>query len=199
VPQASTTSQTFGRQVMETRRRKAWSQQRLSAELGSLGLSIHPTAITKVERGDRRVNIDEALLFAVALGVSPLHLLVPRDNEVEVRFTASAPTADAEAVRDWMKGTRPLWLVDDDDDESAHLADVFFFKEQPDEDWRVARSEVFRLAWYIQVVARAVALAEALGDPSGGPATDTLVDAVGDLAKVIHRMRDRQEEHDGER
>jgi hypothetical protein len=62
--------------------RAGWDQ----AELAERALSNRRKRFTvsEIERGDRPVKIEEAFAFAWALGVAPLHLLVPSEDETPV-------------------------------------------------------------------------------------------------------------------
>src|SRR6476661_6760490 len=43
--------------------------------------SISPVGVRRIEDGERRVTVDDLLAFAVALGVSPVTLLMPNAGE----------------------------------------------------------------------------------------------------------------------
>ncbi|MFJ4339385.1 helix-turn-helix domain-containing protein [Streptomyces sp. NPDC088915] len=83
----------------------------LSAKLKAAGRPIAPSAIAKVERAERRVDVGDMAAFAVALGVSPAALLVPLtssgEDEVEVTGAGAVAAADAWA---WASSRRPLRL-----------------------------------------------------------------------------------------
>lgn len=123
--QARSPGEVFGTRLQAVRKLKGWSLQQMAGALAELGITLHLTAIAKAEKGQRKVTLDEALAFAAVLGVSPLHLIVPLDNETELRV-APRLTAPALQARQWMRGQRPL--TDDDDGR-------LFYAQTPDDDW----------------------------------------------------------------
>jgi transcriptional regulator with XRE-family HTH domain len=131
---AETPTETFRKQLRRTRTALGLSAQQLADRVAELGGSLDRAAIAKIEadgRGDlkpRRLQFDEALLLAAALGVSPLHLIVPRDDKTPV---ALAPhlTASARDARAWVRGARPL---------PGHPAGAYFSEVPPAEYGRIA-------------------------------------------------------------
>lgn len=80
----------------------------LSARMTDLGRPLLPSGITKVEQGLRRVDVDELVALAVALGVSPSRLLLPADaGEEDVALTPTQ-TAPAWAAWQWAAASQPL-------------------------------------------------------------------------------------------
>jgi transcriptional regulator with XRE-family HTH domain len=70
------------------------------------GRSISPSALSKIENGDRRVDVDDLTALAYALGITPYELLSPPGD-------GSAPTGvpDSyvpEELTAWMRGTTAL-------------------------------------------------------------------------------------------
>jgi transcriptional regulator with XRE-family HTH domain len=85
----------------------------LSRRLSEIGHPIADTGITKIEKGQRRVDVDDLVALAVALGVTPNTLLLPEvdvpaawDRRHEV--TGGAAQARAEEIWAWALGERPL-------------------------------------------------------------------------------------------
>ncbi len=66
--------QVFAARVREMRERYGWSQQRLAKAMSARGLAIganmaapmhiDPSGVTRLERGDRQIRLDEAVLLA---------------------------------------------------------------------------------------------------------------------------------------
>jgi transcriptional regulator with XRE-family HTH domain len=52
----------------------------LSEELGKLGRPILASGLSKIETGERRVDVDDLVALAVALDVSPSRLLLPGEQ-----------------------------------------------------------------------------------------------------------------------
>lgn len=62
---------TFGKNVRRIRESKGWSQDKLADESG-----LHRTYISGIERGVRNPTIEIVSVIALALEVSPSHLLM---------------------------------------------------------------------------------------------------------------------------
>lgn len=68
-----------------------------------------PTVVSKVERGERRIDVDDLVAFALALNVSPLALLLPphEAGNPYVPLTDGIDATLSEAW-DWATGVRAL-------------------------------------------------------------------------------------------
>jgi transcriptional regulator with XRE-family HTH domain len=96
------------RRVKEARRSAGWTQADLAARLEELGHGqIGQAAVARLENGKRAVRIDELFALGVALGVSPVHLLTPLEDEAEVKLTRSL-TVPAPLARAWLRGLMAL-------------------------------------------------------------------------------------------
>lgn len=62
------------------RRKRGLTQKDLSDQLTAAGRPILSTVISKIERGERRVDIDDLFAFAAVLGVTPAQLLEPPED-----------------------------------------------------------------------------------------------------------------------
>lgn len=95
------------------RLRREVSTYELSRRLAALGRPIASSGITRIELGDRRVDVDDLLALAVALGVSPNQLLLPvlPADAVAVVGTVAAMGADVWA---WAAGECPLVILGTD-------------------------------------------------------------------------------------
>ncbi|HZR53647.1 MAG TPA: helix-turn-helix transcriptional regulator [Streptosporangiaceae bacterium] len=77
------------------------SYAELARRLARIGHPILDTGLLKIEKGDRRVDVDDLVALALALGVTPNRLMLP---DVDL------PGAPAEAgLTEIVKG-RPSWL-----------------------------------------------------------------------------------------
>ncbi len=81
----------------------------LSARLEELGRPLSHATISEIERGARRVDVDDLTTLAAALGVSPASLLMPPstmpfDEHVEL----SGASDDAGSVWSWLTADAPL-------------------------------------------------------------------------------------------
>lgn len=96
------------RNVRAVRDRRGLTQQQLSAALGELGRPLLPSAIAKVEAGERRVDVDDLVALAAALNVSVGRLLMPPvDEDDEVTVTPNKTVAGW-AFWQWLEGAYAL-------------------------------------------------------------------------------------------
>lgn len=93
---------------------RGWSTYELSRKMSKIGRPIAPSALAKVERGERRVDVGDLMALALALRVNPNALLLPAtaDGEIEVTGGSVRP---ADEVWEWAEGGRPLDLPTSDD------------------------------------------------------------------------------------
>lgn len=92
--------------LRELRRRRGWTQQELADAVESLGGLIERPKISNVESGKRKASLDELFCLAVALGVSPEALVLPR-SDPSVKVTPSR-TERTERVVYWWRNFFPL-------------------------------------------------------------------------------------------
>lgn len=72
--------------------------------------SINAVGIRRIESRERRVTPDDLVALAVALGVSPVTLLMPESSTAtdEVDVTGFDGVLPAEALWHWLRGGYPL-------------------------------------------------------------------------------------------
>lgn len=75
----------FARSVKEARAATGMSQESMVEKLRQHGVDIHVTAIGKIEKGMRKVSIDEAVAFSRVLGV-PIADLVGFDDSLSTAY-----------------------------------------------------------------------------------------------------------------
>lgn len=105
--------QLFGRRVEEARKSRGWTQEQLAARLRELGVRSSRSTIAKLEgRGSRATlaKIEDLFALAAALGVPPVHLLVPLDDEAPVSLAPNV-TVPAPAARAWIRGALVLPML----------------------------------------------------------------------------------------
>lgn len=117
------------KQLRDARRRRGWSQQRLSSRLDELGVALDQSSIARIERGKRGVSLDDAVHLAVALDM-PLVALITPQEEGAVALTPKLRVRGAPARR-WIRGHAPTEGMDthqffasapfDERDAVAHL------------------------------------------------------------------------------
>jgi 8-oxo-dGTP pyrophosphatase MutT (NUDIX family)/transcriptional regulator with XRE-family HTH domain len=97
------------RNLEDLRKRRRLSYQDLSARTRAVGRPIPALGLSRIEKGTRRVDADDLVGLALALGVNPSALLLPRDaaprDVVALTDEQQAAAADAWA---WADGRRPL-------------------------------------------------------------------------------------------
>lgn len=113
----------FAQRVYEIRERRGLRQKDLADRLTAIGRPTHRMTVAKIEDARNpdakpgnvtraeNVSVGELLAFALALNVSPVHLIVPREDDATVAVTPKA-AAGAAFVREWIRGRRPLWTRD---------------------------------------------------------------------------------------
>jgi transcriptional regulator with XRE-family HTH domain len=116
----------FARRLREARNARGWTQQELAAALGRLSAPMDRTTVAKIEKGQREVRLDEFVAFAAALDIAPVHLILPIEGDVVVRYIdrkrealrnekrgpavrlAPALLVDQVKARRWARGEIPL-------------------------------------------------------------------------------------------
>jgi hypothetical protein len=82
----------------------------LSAALRKAGRPITPAAVGKIEREQRQVTVDDLVVLAIVLRVSPSALLLPlRDDPAERVAVTGAGPIPADKAWDWMDGQHALY------------------------------------------------------------------------------------------
>lgn len=125
------TAERVAENIKEFRKARQLDQKGLSEALKRLGRPMLPTVVSKVERQERRIDVDDLVAFALALKVSPAALLLPRewnDEPVDLTPDFSLPTRTAWL---WMEGRSPAndWATGpdgadlDDEKEQAYLTE----------------------------------------------------------------------------
>jgi transcriptional regulator with XRE-family HTH domain len=71
------TSKRVSENVERLRKDRGLSQAQLAQRLVEVGRPMRDTAVSKIERGTRRVDADDLVALALALNVSPLTILLP--------------------------------------------------------------------------------------------------------------------------
>lgn len=103
-------SETFRSRMKEARQacKPPMSQQALAERLNALGNGLNQPALARIERGDRKVSLDEAIAISAALDVAPVNLFLPiTDDHAEVRLAPSLAVNLRKAQR-WARGMLPL-------------------------------------------------------------------------------------------
>ena len=103
------TGRIAGENLARLRKARRYSVRELAARLTEAGRRSTGSGISKIERGERRMDVDDLVALAAVLDVSPSALLLPPDDNpsgtVEVTGAGKVP---ADVAWDWMDGKRPL-------------------------------------------------------------------------------------------
>lgn len=135
---------TVAANVRRVREARGWSTYELAKKLKDGDRPISASALAKIERGERRVDVGDLMALAVALNVAPSGLLLPvgTDPLEEVTVTGRRRSVVALKAWEWADGRdtlddpasghaayqarmlyrlygRPHWLVDLEDEEAA--------------------------------------------------------------------------------
>jgi 8-oxo-dGTP pyrophosphatase MutT (NUDIX family) len=113
--------------LQEIRRVRGLTYKELSARLEKLGRPIPTLGLSRIEKGTRRVDTDDLAALALALGVSPASLMLPRTEtedepvqlteELEVSakyawaWADSRGAIDVPGVAEGREDFRPWWLT----------------------------------------------------------------------------------------
>src|SRR4051794_4209041 len=98
-----TVRETTAAQLRTLRTRRGMSQQGLADRLNQLGARVDRSVVAKVESGKRAVTVEDALRFALALDVAPVHLLVPTDSDEPIHLAPNLKASPYE-TRAWIRG-----------------------------------------------------------------------------------------------
>lgn len=100
----------------------------VSARLSELGHPISVSVLSKIEVGNRRIDVDDLVALALALNVSPTRLLLTADadSETTVALTQAESTTARDAWR-WARGLAPLRA------ESTRDEQTFRLENRPDD------------------------------------------------------------------
>lgn len=92
----------FAARTKRERERRGWRQEDLAIRVAAEGLSLHATAFSKIEAGQRAVSLDDAVCIAAAFDVPLTYLLLSDDPGVIARELeeVQAGLAQAQAESD---------------------------------------------------------------------------------------------------
>lgn len=130
-PDTGPTSSTVATNVTKFRGDLDMNYTELSERLEkTAGWSINAVGIRRIEKGERRVTPDDLIALALALGVSPITLLMPATSDPadEVEVTGSDKVT-AERLWAWLLGLYPLTYRGEP---NALLGQVFQSKARPE-------------------------------------------------------------------
>lgn len=132
--QVGPAGQRVAKNVAALREARHLTRQAVADRMNAVGRQLIATAIDKIERSSRRVDVDDLVALAVALDVSPNRLLLApgADDSERIDITAEVSASEAEAWR-WASGEQrlprlPFEVLDKRSGAFADLADVERFR-----------------------------------------------------------------------
>ncbi|MET7781525.1 helix-turn-helix transcriptional regulator [Streptomyces mirabilis] len=100
------TAERVAQNIRRIRRARNLDQKEVSALLKAIGRSMLPTVLSKIERGERRIDVDDLVAIALVLNVSPAALLLPPESgDRRVKLTDSHEIPSRTAWQ-WAEGQR---------------------------------------------------------------------------------------------
>lgn len=182
-----TPSQVLADELRRTRERRGWTQQALAERLEAIDLPIDRSTIAKIEAGSRGVSVDEVLAFAVALGVAPMSLMLPRSGG-RVRI-APGVEVDSWVAAAWWRGVFPLG-------DDAALEDRRFFDDACTDIEAAVRAELPMISEIHRSAELAVLYASMAVSERGELRADSLVRVLSeirdDVASALRKARKLQ-------
>jgi len=106
-----------GRQVAANikRLRGGMTYRELSDRLEEVGRPIAVLGLKRIESGERKVDVDDLMAFAIVFGVSPLTLLMPEygSRAIATNVTGDPHKIGANIAWLWALGSEPLEVPND--------------------------------------------------------------------------------------
>lgn len=93
-------------QIRRLRDRRQLSLQALSDRLDALGRPILPSGLSKIEQGDRRVDVDDLVAIADALETIPSRLIAGYGDGLDLDFLTRSEELHSEVLRDAVRALR---------------------------------------------------------------------------------------------
>ncbi|GAA1431942.1 hypothetical protein GCM10009601_52020 [Streptomyces thermospinosisporus] len=146
------TGETLRLNLKRLRERERLTYVELSNRLSAIGRPIPVLGLRRIERGERRVDVDDLMALCEVLDVSPAALLLPpaEDADQPVQLTPSKSVPWQAAWR-WAHGEQPAFTPGGDDDPRG------------DRDWPERRrrflqeNQPYRDADHLREIARYIA------------------------------------------
>lgn len=123
------TGRTVASNVARFREAARYNYTELSKELAKYGRDIPPLAVRRIEEGNRRIDVDDLVALALALNVSLLALLLPREDSALV---PNGEVFAAERIWNWGHGVGTLQTQDG---QPVPATFAFAFNSNPFADW----------------------------------------------------------------
>lgn len=100
------TAERVAQNIRRIRRVRNLDQKEVSALLKAIGRPMLPTVLSKIERGERRIDVDDLVAIALVLNVSPVALLLPPESgDRRIKLTDGHEVPSRTAWQ-WAEGQR---------------------------------------------------------------------------------------------
>lgn len=106
IPESGPAASQVARNIQRVRKARQLKQSEVSERLAAAGRPTLPTVVSKIERGERRIEVDDLVAFGRALDVPPVLLLFPLGEEPDVEVLAGQSVPTWDAFR-WFVGEAP--------------------------------------------------------------------------------------------
>ncbi len=100
-------SEVFALRLRETREARNITQTELARRMSDAGYPMKKKAILEIEKGQRKITLDEALALAWVLPAAPMNLLAPPGDYV---FPVESMGLDTHGFNNWINWGDP-WLT----------------------------------------------------------------------------------------
>lgn len=134
------TSTRTAENLRRIRQEQGLSYAELARRLAGIGHPILDTGLLKIEKGDRRVDVDDLMALAIALGTTPNRLILPPgepEHATERYHVTSAITGTPPLLWAWATGEVPLGALPSTatTDRRARGEEVVFSRENRPQHW----------------------------------------------------------------
>lgn len=121
----------------------------ISEQLSKIGRHITPLALARIESGERKVDVDDLMAFAIVFNVSPLTLLLPESGSALVtsKITGVSHEYGSNILWLWGRGDEPLEIAAAVGDKQALCDDwqeLEYLYENPPEDGKYRDADEYR-------------------------------------------------------
>jgi transcriptional regulator with XRE-family HTH domain len=125
-PRGRRPSEVFAESLRRVRERRRWTQQDLADRLGELGAPTDRATIARTENNNRGLSLDDALLYALAVGAAPANMITITEDGGPIALAPKLSVMPVEA-RYWIRGSAilggPLPLSGDDRTYATEVSD----------------------------------------------------------------------------
>jgi transcriptional regulator with XRE-family HTH domain len=125
--EVSLTGATVRANIKRLRKTQGLTLRDLSDRMDGVVRPMGHNTISEIERGARRVDVDDLIALAAALGVSPATLLMPLTNNADEMTDATVGEVTARRLWRWLTAETPL--------AADTASEVFAFVARSVPDW----------------------------------------------------------------